>query len=155
MVRDVLMGATPPRALRTVRYLVIGMAGGLVAFGFDDLVTRHLEDVVVVLDAIGLSLFAVTGAALAVTAGMNRLTAILLGTITAVGGGTLRDVVLNQVPEVLVGNIYAVAAAAGAAVYVYAVRSRRSQTAAMIVGAAVCFGLRMGSVWLDWQLPVA
>ena len=155
MVRDVLMGDTPPRALRTVRYLALGMAGGLVAFLVHDRLGGRADDTLVVLDAIGLSLFAVVGAALALSAGMRPVTAVLLGAITAVGGGVLRDVVLDEVPLVLRANVYALAAITGAAVVVVLVQAGRSRTAAMVLGAAACFSLRMVAVWFDWNLPVA
>ncbi len=155
IVRDVLMGDTPPRALRTVRYLALGMVGGLVAFALHDLVDSHFDDVLVVLDAIGLSLFAVVGASLALSAGMGPLPAVLLGTITAVGGGTLRDIVLNQVPIVFRANIYALAAVVGATVVVVGLRTGRSRVGAMVLGAGACFLLRMVAVWLDWNLPTA
>ena len=153
VVRDLLMGDTPPRALRTIRYVVLGMAGGLLSFVVHDSISSDLGDVIVVLDAVGLSLFCVSGAALALAAGMNPLSAVLLGTITAVGGGTLRDVVLNQIPVVLRANIYALAAALGAMLVVVLARNGRSRPLAMVAGAGACFGLRMMSVWLDWNLP--
>lgn len=110
MLRDVLMGDTPPRSLRTARYVLLGIGGGLLAFLIHRSIAEVGQDLLVGLDAMGLSLFAVSGAALALAAGMHPLTAVLLGTITAVGGGTIRDILLNRVPVILEANIYAVAA---------------------------------------------
>jgi uncharacterized membrane protein YeiH len=74
--------------------------------------------VITPLDAAGLGLFCVAGASKALDHGMNSLLAVLLGTITAVGGGVVRDILLNVVPVVLRANIYAVAALLGSAVLV-------------------------------------
>jgi uncharacterized membrane protein YeiH len=155
MIRDVLMGDTPPRALRTARYVVLGLGGGLLAFVLHQALADVPDGLLTSLDAVGLSLFAVSGAALALAAGMHPLTAVLLGTITGVGGGTVRDILLNQVPVILQANIYAVAAALGAAVFVGLARRGRTRAEAMAAGAVACFALRMISVWQGWSLPVA
>jgi uncharacterized membrane protein YeiH len=155
MIRDVLMGDTPPRALRTARYVLLGIGGGLLAFAVHQTITQVPENLLVGLDAVGLSLFAVSGAALALGAGMHPLTAVLLGTITGVGGGTIRDILLNQVPVILQANIYAVAAALGAGVMVWLVHRGWPRSQAMAVGAVACFTLRIVSVWQGWSLPVA
>ena len=155
MIRDVLMGDTPPRSLRTARYVLLGTGGGLVAFVIHQSISSVPENLMTGLDAVGLSLFAVSGAALALAAGMHPLTAVLLGTITAVGGGTIRDVLLNRVPVILEANIYALAALLGAAVMVWLVRGGRPRSQSMVAGAACCFALRVVSVWQDWNLPVA
>jgi uncharacterized membrane protein YeiH len=155
MIRDVLMGDTPPRSLRSARYVLFGVGGGAAAFLIHQTLTSVPEHLLTSLDAVGLSLFAVSGAALALAAGMHPLTAVLLGTITAVGGGTIRDILLNRVPVILEANIYAVAALIGAAVMVWLVRSGRPRSQAMALGAACCFVVRIVSVWQDWNLPVA
>ncbi len=155
MVRDVLIADTPPRALRNARYVSLGLLGGLVAFVLHDLITQDTEDLITVVDAVGLALFAVSGTLIALAAGTTRLTAVLLGTITAVGGGIARDLLLSEVPIVLQANIYALAAAVGAGVVVGLIALGRTRAEAMAGGAVACFVLRMVSVWLDWQLPVA
>lgn len=155
VIRDVLMGDTPPRALRTARYVALGIGGGLLAFVLHQAIAEIPENVLVTLDAVGLSLFAVSGAALALGNGMHPLTAVLLGTITGVGGGTIRDILLNQVPVILQANIYAVAAALGATVVVWLVHRGRPRSEAMAIGAVACFTLRIVSVWQHWSLPVA
>lgn len=155
MIRDVLMGDTPPRSLRTARYVLLGAGGGLLAFLIHQGLTSVPENLMIGLDAVGLSLFAVSGAALALAAGMHPVTAVLLGTITAVGGGTIRDILLNRVPVILEANIYALAALLGAAVMVWLVRDGRPRSRAMVIGAVCCFVVRVVSVWQDWNLPVA
>lgn len=155
MIRDVLMGDTPPRSLRTAHYVALGVGGGVAALLIRDAVTSGPEHLLTGLDAVGLALFAVSGAALALAAGMHPLTAILLGAITAVGGGVIRDVLLNRVPVILSADIYAVAALIGASVVVGLVRRGRPRAEAMAIGAACCFAVRMVSVWQGWNLPIA
>ena len=100
ILRDILLGALPPATFSDWRYLVVAAGGGLVAFGL----ARQLERLalpIAVFDALGLSLFAVTGAGRALDLGAGVGQAVLLGTITAVGGGTIRDVLVRRVPSVL------------------------------------------------------
>lgn len=155
MIRDVLIGDTPPRALRTARYVLLGLGGGVLAFVLHQALADVPDILLTTLDAVGLSLFAVSGAGLALEADAHPLTAVLLGTITAVGGGTMRDVLLNEVPVILQANIYAVAAALGASVVVWLSHRGRPRGWSLAAGAAACFTLRMVSVWQGWSLPVA
>jgi uncharacterized membrane protein YeiH len=107
------------------------------------------------LDAAGLGLFAVAGAEKALLRGLNPLTAVLLGGVTAVGGGSVRDILLNEVPAVLREDLYAVPALLGAAVMVAGLRRGLPRGAMMLAGGAVCFAVRVLGVWQDWNLPVA
>jgi uncharacterized membrane protein YeiH len=108
---------------------------------------------IMVLDAGGLALFAVAGAGKALSFKMHPFIAVLMGGITGVGGGTIRDVLLTQVPTVLRADVYATAALAGAAVMVVGLRLNRSPQWMALLGALVCFTLRVVSVWLHWSLP--
>ena len=153
IVRDLLLGEAPPEALRSVRYPVTAFAGGAVVIVVYQLVNSISSWIITGLDAVGLSLFAVAGAAKALNHRSTALTAIMLGTITAVGGGVVRDILLNEVPVVLRANIYAVAALTGAAVLVGADRLRWPRVWSMSLGAAVCFLLRILSASQHWNLP--
>ncbi|MGH7910919.1 MAG: trimeric intracellular cation channel family protein [Candidatus Dormibacteraceae bacterium] len=156
IVRDVLIGATPPAALRDWRYLVTALAAVLLIWVLHaTLDTYASSPVLITLDAGGLSLFAVAvaGAEKALDAGLSPLLAIPLGAITGVGGGTVRDLLLNRVPQILHGQIYATAALFGAAVMVLARRLQVPPVAAAGLGAAACFALRLASVWRGWSLP--
>jgi uncharacterized membrane protein YeiH len=153
LVRDVLIGAIPPVAIRDPRYATAAFVGGGVAIVLHRLVTRLPRAVSVGLDAAGLALFAVSGAVKAHDAGIAPLLAVLMGTITGVGGGTVRDVFLARVPAVLRVDVYAVAALAGATVTIVAVGWGRSRPGAMAAGAAICFLLRVVSAWQNWNLP--
>ena len=104
-------------------------------------------------DAAGLALFAVVGATKAVDFRLNPLVASLLGMVSAVGGGVVRDILLNRVPAILRTDIYAVAALAGAATTVVALRLGASRAVAMGLGFAMCFLIRIISAWRGWNLP--
>jgi uncharacterized membrane protein YeiH len=155
IIRDLLMGDTPPASLRSRRFVVVALVGGAIVFVIHGAVSHLDPDVLMVLDAIGLSLFAVSGAELAVAGSLPALTAILLGAVTGVGGGTIRDILLNEVPAVLRTDVYAVAAVLGATVFVVSVRLGVSRRAALALGASACFVLRVVSATQHWNLPVA
>ena len=109
IIRDLLIGAVPPATFNDWRYLAVAIAGGLIAFVLSDLLER-LSVPITVLDAAGLSLFAVTGASKALAYGLGPGQALILGAITGVGGGTLRDVLVREVPAVLQSGLYAIPA---------------------------------------------
>ena len=76
-----------------------------------------------------------------------------MGTLTAVGGGALRDVLLSRIPAVLRVDVYAVAALLGATIVVIGVRRGLPKTLVMLVGGTACFALRVLAAWQQWQLP--
>lgn len=154
IIRDVLIGFTPPSALRDWRYPALALAGGALTFLLRGWIAELPPFAFIVLDASGLALFAVAGTELALEHKIPPFIAPLLGTITAVGGGVVRDVLLTHVPAVLRVDIYASAALAGAGVLVIARRCRLSRATAACAGFAVCFLLRLVSVALHWHLPV-
>ena len=153
MLRDVLIGATPPNAIRDWRYGATALAGGaLVLIGFQSFerVPSHL---LIPLDAAGLALFAVAGADKAIEFGIPPLIAVMMGAVTGCGGGVIRDVLLNRVPAILHADVYATAALAGAAITVVMLRKKLRRAWSMIGGAGFCFALRMVAVWRHWSLP--
>lgn len=153
MVRDLLIGATPPSAIRDWRYPVLAFAAGLVTFVLHTQVAALPAWLLATLDAAGLALFAVAGAEKALDFQISPLIATLLGAITGCGGGVIRDVLLARVPMVLVANIYASAALLGAAVLVIGRRFGCPPALAAVLGGLACFVLRMAAVRYDWQLP--
>jgi uncharacterized membrane protein YeiH len=155
MARDVLIGATPPEALRDWRYPSTALIGGVVAFTAHQLVQAVPHMVIVDLDAAGLALFAVAGTEKTLRLKLPAFVAILMGAITAVGGGVVRDVLLTHVPAVLRIDVYATAALAGSATMVAARWARMSPRVAAAIGVMVCFGLRIVSVTEHWNLPRA
>jgi len=154
IIRDVLIGAIPPNSIRDWRYGAIAFAGAAAVFLFEEQVRHIPQMLMLALDAAGLSLFAVAGAEKALDYGIHPFLAILMGGITGVGGGTVRDVLLAQVPTVLRADVYATAALAGAAVVVAGRGMKLPKTAVAMTGISVCFLLRMISVWRHWNLPV-
>ena len=112
-------------------------------------------NVLMVLDAAGLSLFAMAGTRKALLYELHPFIAILLGAITGVGGGVIRDVFLGQIPNVLRADVYATAAMAGSACMIAACKLRISPALSATLGGLVCFLLRVVSVWRHWNLPRA
>jgi uncharacterized membrane protein YeiH len=153
IIRDVLIGAVPPAALRDWRYSAIAFAGAAVVFFLHRFVQAIPGPVIIALDAAGLALFAIAGTQKALIYKMHPFIAILLGTITGVGGGTVRDILLAQIPTVLRADVYATAALAGSALMIACGKLRLSPTWAAIVGGTACFLLRVISVWQHWNLP--
>jgi uncharacterized membrane protein YeiH len=154
LARDLLLGATPPPAISDWRYIGVSLAAGLITFYWFPVIDR-LRSSVLVLDAAGLALFAVSGSLKALAAGLNPVAAILLGVVTGVGGGMLRDLLVSEVPAVLSGELYASAALAGATVAVVARLLHLPTPAGAIPGAALCFVLRFLAIRRGWRLPVA
>jgi uncharacterized membrane protein YeiH len=113
------------------------------------------QQLLITLDAAGLALFAMAGAGKALEFGINPMIAVLMGVLTGVGGGTIRDVLMTRVPGILNTDIYASAALAGAAVMVIGLALKVPRTIAMTVGGVCCFVLRMVAVARHWNLPKA
>lgn len=152
VLRDLCIGAVPPAGLTDWRYLAVAMAATLMTIAANALVVR-LAHPVTLFDSMGLGLFAVTGAQKAMNFGHNAEVAVLLGVVAAVGGGVMRDVLLNRVPVILQREIYASAALVAALIEVAGERmgwlsSGRTWTALM-----ACFALRYLSLRYKWNLP--
>jgi len=154
IMRDLLIGAVPPPGVADWRYIAVPVVAGLATFRWGWIIDR-MHDSVQLFDAAGLALFAVAGAQKALAFQLGPLTAVLLGMLTGIGGGMVRDILANEVPSVLRGDVYAVAALAGAAVVVVGRMMHFPSTAVTIAGALLCFGLRFMAIRHGWQLPVA
>ena len=152
VLRDVLIGAVPPATFSDWRYLTVATAGGLIAFLLGNRLER-LSSPITVLDAAGLSLFAVIGASKALDFGLGAGQAVLLGAITGVGGGTLRDVLVRRVPAVLQSGLYAIPAIIGAALTVASIRAEVFGPVTAVAAAAICFLIRMVGVRYDINAP--
>ena len=153
IIRDLLIGAIPPGSIRDWRLGSVAFLGGGIVFLFHHFVRQIPNPLILSLDAAGLALFAVSGAGKALAYEIHPFIAILMGGITGVGGGTVRDVLLAQVPTVLRADVYASAALAGAAVMVLAIRLKFPKPLAAVLGAVACFSLRIISLWKHWNLP--
>ena len=110
IIRDLLIGAVPPNSRRDWRYSAVVFTGAAIVFFLHRFVRGIPNEVMIVLDAAGLALFAVAGTQKALIYKMHPFIAILPGTITGVGGGTIRDMFLARIPTVLRANVYATAA---------------------------------------------
>lgn len=152
IIRDVLIGDVPPAAFRDWRYLALAVGGGLLAFALSQRLHR-LELPINVLDAVGLSVFAVIGASKAMDFGVGVGPAIILGAVTGVGGGTIRDTLVRQVPSVLHSNLYAIPALVAAALTVGAIQLGIYGLPAALGATAVCFAIRMLGVVLGLHAP--
>ena len=139
-----------PRALD----LFLTVVAGLVVFFWSRIIER-LQNPVRMLDAAGLSFFAVAGAEKALAFGLSPMMAALLGMLTGIGGGVARDVLLAEIPVVLRADLYAVAALAGAAVVVAGDLLEVAPIVATICGGLLCFGLRVMAIRWNWRLPRA
>jgi uncharacterized membrane protein YeiH len=152
IIRDVLIGDVPPAAFRDWRYLALAAGGGLVAFALSQRLKR-LEMPINVLDAVGLSVFAVIGASKALGFGLGVGPAVILGTVTGVGGGTIRDTLVREIPSVLHSELYAVPALIAAAITVATIRAGVYGLSAALGAAAVCFVIRMLGVRFGLNAP--
>lgn len=153
ITRDLLIGV-PPATFRDWRYLAIVAAAGLVSF-FAHSTLERVNRGVQTFDAVGLSVFCVTGATKAVAAGVGPVPAALLGAITGIGGGMLRDVLLNETPTVLRHELYAIPALLGAAVAVVAEEAGAETAVLPLLGAALCFAIRMVGLRRGIDVPTA
>lgn len=153
IIRDICIGAIPPAGLTNWRYLVSAILASLLTIVLFPVVKR-LNRPVIFFDAVGLSLFAVTGTQKALSFGHNGEVAVLLGITTAVGGGVLRDVLLNRVPVILEREIYASAALTGACIVVLGSYVKWiSSDWISIIALCVCFSIRMLALRFHWNLP--
>lgn len=154
IIRDVLIGAVPPPGIADWRYVVVPVIAGLLMFYSGSVIDR-LGNSVEIFDAGGLALFAVSGAQKALDFHLGPVAAVLLGMLTGIGGGMVRDVLAAEVPAVMRGDVYAIAALAGAAFVVLGRVLQFPPTASALAGAALCFGIRFIAIRRGWQLPVA
>jgi len=113
---------------------------------------KNTERAIIFIDAAALGLFAVSGSTRALNAGMIRLPAFLLGVTTAVGGGCIRDVLSGRTPKIFErGELYAIAAAFGAAMFLVCDALKLPREASTIVGSACGFGLRLLALRYHWE----
>lgn len=154
IMRDVLIGSIPPAAISDLRYIFVAIFAGLVMFWAPRIVDR-LHHAVLLFDAAGLAFFVISGTYKALAYGLNPVAACMLGVLTGIGGGMVRDLLAREIPTVLRREIYAVAGLAGAVVVVLGHYWHLPSTVVAVVAAILCFGLRLISIRRDWQLPIA
>jgi uncharacterized membrane protein YeiH len=151
ITRDIILQHGPPLAFSDVRYLLLALAGALTGMVFASRIGKGVERLIVGIDAAGLGLFAVAGCTRALDANLGFLPALLLGCVTAVGGGSLRDVLSGRTPKVFErGELYAIAAAFGAAAFLVCDKLGLDRSIATPVGALCGSGLRILSLRFKW-----
>src|ERR1700678_3306948 len=155
IVRDLLIGDIPPGAIRNWNYAAVALATGAAVLLLRASASGINHWLVTTLDAAGLSFFAIAGATKALEFKLNPLLATMMGGITGVGGGTIRDLLIGQVPKVDRSDVYAPAALFGAAVTVLCLRVKVNAVTANSSGIVACFVLRMLAVYNHWNLPGA
>jgi uncharacterized membrane protein YeiH len=152
IIRDLLIGAVPPAAISDWTYVGVSLlAGFLTFFGYS--VIARLTNPVLWFDAAGLAFFAVAGTQKALVHGLNPVMASLLGMLTGIGGGMLRDVLVNEIPTVLRADLYALAALACSAVVAMGQVLHIQPLVTAILGGTLCFGLRFMAIQYGWHLP--
>jgi uncharacterized membrane protein YeiH len=154
VIRDLVLGATPPAAFVSPNYIVVAFAAAVLTFFFHGPLHR-LARLVLVFDAAGLALYSVVGTSLALTRGLGPLPAIALGVTTAVGGGVLRDLLAGETPMVLRrdSELYAIPALLGAVIVVGSHGLNVYDAIAAVVAVATAFGLRILALWRNWRAP--
>ena len=152
IIADVLLGKFPPSNLTEVQYPAIAIVSSALTFAFFRKVSK-LRRPLLYADALGLGAFTASGASLAYSVDPNPVLVTLVGTITAVGGGVLRDVLANEVPLVLTREFYATAAIIGSLTYyalAYLGLFRGYLTAVVLL---LTFALRVAAIRGNWRLP--
>lgn len=162
MTRDVLLGFTPPSAFRNPVYVAVAAVTALSVFLFAyfrrmeyKIHYEKMDQVINLLDAIGLGIFGVVGVETAMDIGHagNMFLCVFMGMLTAVGGGILRDIFSKTIPAVLQKRIYAVASIIGCMVY-YILRSMQMPMAlSMLIGMMVTIVIRLCASHYRWNLP--
>ncbi len=152
IARDIILQQGPPLAFVDVRYLLTALAGALAGMIFAARIGKNTERLLIVVDAAALGLFAVAGSTRALNAGLRRLPALLLGGITAVGGGSIRDVLSGRTPKVFErGELYAIAAAFGSTAFLVSDALKFNRSISTLIGTLCGFGLRMLALRYNWQ----
>ncbi|WP_449277633.1 trimeric intracellular cation channel family protein [Leucobacter sp. GX24907] len=152
IIRDMLLGVHPPVSFVHWPNFAVAAAGSLAVFLFHPTLSR-IRRFEIMFDAFGLGLFSASVSAAAMDNEQGPLTAVIVGVLTAVGGGVIRDVLVNHVPAVLTRELYAVSALAGSLIVVIVMLSGGAAIAASLLGGAVAVTLRLLSVAYGWHLP--
>jgi uncharacterized membrane protein YeiH len=154
IARDIMIGAVPPAAINNWLYLAVSVLAGVITFFWYPLINR-LSSPVLLFDAAGLGFFVAAGTDKALAFHAGPVAAILFGTLTGIGGGMVRDVLVREIPTVLRTDIYALAALTGATAIVGGLALHLPSYLASSFGAILCFGIRLGAMRYGWRLPSA
>jgi uncharacterized membrane protein YeiH len=155
--RDLLLGDVPVFWVSNPTFVIVGAIAALATiplFKTGTLAVMQHYNLVQLSDAAGMALFVVTGTNVALAAGADDLAAAIVGVIAGVGGGILRDVMANKIPDVLTnGQFYASAAFAGALLYMLLLQLPVSPLVVVWIPILVIFGIRSLSIIFGWGVP--
>jgi len=152
-IRDIVLGKTLPNSLIDPAYVIITVVSAIVLFFLYSKMRKHWN-IFLKFDAIGLGVFTVIGATFAYNlVGMNFLVIVLAGMLTAIGGGILRDIFVNQTPIVFVKELYASASFIGAVLFYFTLLITNELYAATIIGLVMTTALRLVAMKYNWNLP--
>ena len=152
-IRDIVLGKTLPNSLIDPAYVIITVISAIVLFFLYSKMRKHWN-IFLKFDAIGLGVFTVIGATFAYNlVGMNFLVIVLAGMLTAIGGGILRDIFVNQTPIVFVKELYASASFIGAVLFYFTLLITNELYAATIIGLVITTALRLVDMKYNWNLP--
>jgi uncharacterized membrane protein YeiH len=155
IIRDVLIGAGPPAALRNPDYLYTALAAAGAGFVFRQFVAR-INPVFILIDAVSLGLYTFVGMQKGLNFELPTVTAALLGVITATGGGLLRDMLSGEIPNVLrPGHLSMTASIVGTAAYAFLYELGVPHYIDLWVVLAIVMGLRLASEYFGWTTPDA
>ncbi|WP_022850486.1 trimeric intracellular cation channel family protein [Limisalsivibrio acetivorans] len=151
-VRDVLVGDVPPFFFEDYNYILVSVTCAVLVFKFHDKFEKKLK-LFLVMDAVGLGVFTVTGVSVGIAHDVGWLGSIMLGVITGTFGGMIRDVLRQEIPLVLTREIYALASIAGGFLYCVLYEIGVTEWLTGIVTASVVFSLRVTAIIKNWSLP--
>ena len=152
-IRDIILGKTLPNSLVDPFYVTITIISAIVLFFLHSKLRQHWN-IFLKFDALGLGIFTVIGATFAYNlVGMNFLVIVLSGMLTAIGGGILRDIFVNQTPIVFVKELYASASFIGAVLFYLTLLITNEIYAATIIGMVITTVLRLVAMKYNWNLP--
>lgn len=152
-IRDIILGKTLPNSLVDPIYVIITIISAIVLFFLYSKLRQHWN-IFLKFDALGLGIFTVIGATFAYNlVGMNFLVIVLSGMLTAIGGGILRDIFVNQTPIVFVKELYASASFIGAVLFYVTLLITNEIYAATIIGMVITTVLRLVAMKYNWNLP--
>ena len=152
-IRDIIIGKVPPNSIADPAYIAITVATGIVIFLLFSRLKKHWN-LFLKFDAIGLGVFTIIGATFAYNIfGLNFLAIAFAGIVTAIGGGILRDVFVQDTPIIFVKELYASASFIGVVVFYFILAFDGSLYLATILGIIITTGLRMVAMKFNWNLP--
>ncbi len=164
MLRDITLGILPPQMFRDPTYVIIAAATALavflIAYLSKDSFRKNsdfIDSINNIFDALGLGVFAVIGTQTAISYGyaQNGFLVVFIGVITGIGGGFMRDIIVQEIPSVLTKHIYALAAVAGSLIFYILYLNKIDYTLSVFISAGAIFLLRMLATYFRWNLPTA